>query len=136
MRSVFDFATPLLAKGAGDPVRISIRRGGNRLRVDLTLPMSPQAEYVARRIGIVGRDLTPADEARGLTGVYVEEVQPGSPADRVKIRGGDLIVVADRWVVSDLITFARVLDREPKGATIDIEVNRKGKQMRGSVTLR
>jgi S1-C subfamily serine protease len=79
--------------------------------------------------------MTPTDASRGLSGVYVEEVRPDSPAARVKISPGDLIVVADRWIVSDLITFARVLSRERVGATIDIEVHRQSRQLRGSVTL-
>jgi len=127
--TVFDFATPLLERKPGDTIRLTIRRKGERRKIDLELPLSPAARYVADHFGVVGLDLSPADQARGHHGVLVERVIDDTPAERLAVEHGDLIAqvrVGMRTLdVRNLKTLAGIVHRY-SGRTVEIFVYRRG----------
>jgi serine protease Do len=127
--TVFDFATPLLEKKPGDTIRLTIRRKGERRKIDLQLPLSMEARYVADHFGVIGLDLSPADQARGHYGILVEKVLGGTPAERLAMKPGDLITqvrVGMRSLdVRNLKTLAGIVHRYA-GRTVEIVVYRRG----------
>ena len=72
-----------------------------------------------RELGVVVRDLTP-ELARefgyeGLSGVFIQQVEPDSPAAEVGIRQGALIVQMDRKPVNNVREFRRIYAQVPSG---------------------
>lgn len=66
---------------------------------------------------------------------YVEEVVPGSPADKAKLRPDDLIVYVDGVLVGDIHTFREVLSRYHPNQTVKLEVQRDRKLQTITLTL-
>jgi serine protease Do len=58
---------------------------------------------------------------------YVEEVVPGSPADKAKLQPDDLIVYVDGLPVGDIHTFKEVLSRYNPNQTVRLEIQRERK---------
>jgi serine protease Do len=127
--TVFDFTTPLLTKKPGDTIRIAIHRKGERKQIDLKVPLTPEAQYVADRLGVLGVDLSPADRVRGHYGVLVDKVLEGTPAQRVSMKPGDLITEVRFGLrsldVKNLKVLAGIVNRY-EGLTVEIVVWRKG----------
>jgi S1-C subfamily serine protease len=136
VRSVFDFATPILAKSPGQTIAVAVLRDGARRSVEITVPLSAEDSYVARRVGLLVVDLPSEARARGNIGVLVTKSLPDGPAARVGVKGGDLVTSLDRFEVDSLGTLAQVLQRLPVGASVDLRVVRDGRRMAGSITLR
>jgi len=66
---------------------------------------------------------------------YIEEVMPGSPADKAKLRPDDLIVYVDGLPVGDIHTFKEVLGRYHPNQTVRLEIQRDRKLQTVSLTL-
>jgi serine protease Do len=58
---------------------------------------------------------------------YIEEVIPGSPADRAKLRPDDLIVYVDGLPVQDINTFNNILGTYTPGMELKLEIQRGDK---------
>jgi S1-C subfamily serine protease len=58
---------------------------------------------------------------------YIEDVVPGSPADKAKLRSDDLIVYVDGVLVGDIHTFNEVLARYHPNQTVKLEIQRDRK---------
>ena len=140
VETVFDFATPILGKKPGDRILVTVRRAGERRRVDLVVPeppVAPEVQYVSRRLGIVGRDPTPEEARKGVTGTIGTEIVTGGPADRVKMEPGDIVVALGRYSISSVAYLASLLEQRARaGDTVEIEVVRAGRAMTGTVTIR
>ncbi len=120
----------------GKSVRVDILRDGRPKTLKVTIDRQPDS--IARsgpdshdeKIGITARELTPELAKRFNTGdtsgVLVEKVRRGSPADRAKLLAGDLIVEVNRHGVSDLESFNREIDKVTKGETVIFLVKRNG----------
>ncbi len=92
----------------------------------------PEAPKVANQVfhGIV---LVPNVVER--TPPYVEEVIPGSPADKAKLRPDDLIVYIDGLPVQDINTFNTILANYVPRNEIKLEIQRGDKLITVSLTL-
>jgi serine protease Do len=66
---------------------------------------------------------------------YIEEVVPGSPADKAKLQPDDLIVYIDGVLVGDIHTFNEVLSRYHPNQTVKLEIQRDRKLQTISLTL-
>lgn len=66
---------------------------------------------------------------------YVEEVVPGSPADKAKLRPDDLIVYVDGALVGDIHTFYEVLSRYHPNQIVKLEVQRERRLQTVTLTL-
>jgi serine protease Do len=66
---------------------------------------------------------------------FVEDVVPGSPADKAKLQPDDLIVYVDGLLVGDIHTYYDVLSRYHPNQTIKLEIQRDRKLQTISVTL-
>ena len=70
--------------------------GSQSMKAKLGLKVAPLPPEVAQQTGVKG-------------GVYVEEVEPGSPADESGIHHGDIILRVNRHRIRDLKDFNRVM---------------------------
>ncbi|HZT81417.1 MAG TPA: PDZ domain-containing protein, partial [Gemmataceae bacterium] len=66
---------------------------------------------------------------------YIEDVVPGSPADKAKLRPDDLIVYIDGVLVGDIHTFNEVLSRYHPNQTVKLEIQRERKLQTITLTL-
>jgi serine protease Do len=66
---------------------------------------------------------------------YVEDVVPGSPADKAQLKPDDLIVYVDGLPVGDIHTFKELLGRYHPNQTIKLEIQRDRKLQTVSLTL-
>ena len=91
-------------------------------------------------LGLVPAELTPAKkEALGMDpsmkGVFVDDVQPNTPAEKGGLKPGDVIVKLDGESIDDVDHFRfRVAEKTP-GSNISMDVWRDGKERSFNFTL-
>ena len=68
-------------------------------------------------------------------GLYVISVNPGSGAEAVGVRRGDIVVSADGEHVSEIGDLAAVIDRKEIGQTVSLELYRDGEMLYVDVEL-
>jgi serine protease Do len=128
LRNGIDYYVHLLDEEPGRQVQLAVQRGQQTL--DLSVPLEavppPNGRELAARL--FGLELTEvSDELRRrydlppTVGLIVEGVERGSPADRARIRRGDLIVRFDRVPVRTLKEAGAVLEQAEPGERIGVE---------------
>jgi len=68
-------------------------------------------------------------------GLVVQQVMPGSPAERAGLRQGDVITRIDSRPVEDHETLVNVLSRHQVGDRLDLQIMRNGQNRTMQVTL-
>lgn len=66
---------------------------------------------------------------------YIEDVVPGSPADKAKLQPDDLIVYVDGLLVGDIHTYHDILSRYHPNQTVKLEIQRDRKLQTISLKL-
>ncbi|MHA4866126.1 RIP metalloprotease RseP [Duganella sp. PWIR1] len=108
-------------------IRLAIERAGQG-RVAATLPAS----------ALAGLDLegdVPAQLGVGVSrpAPLVQQVIPGSPAERAGLREGDLLTAVDGVAVADGIAFIDII-RASAGKTVQVDLQRSGQPLTVSMT--
>lgn len=132
----------------GTTVPLTVRREGKTETITATIgelpaatakkgPERPKAEEQALR-GVEVQELTPAvrerlDIAKGIKGVVVAKVDPGSPARGV-LAPGDVIVEVNRTPVASVKEYRQIVSKAGAGENILLLVNRKGRYLYVTVT--
>jgi serine protease Do len=101
-------------------------------------PVKVQLLTGGSRIGVSIRDAedTDAKNAKGGTGVVVEEVSTESPAEKAGIRKGDVIVEFDGERVRSVRQLTRLVQETPPGRTVQAALLREGQPTTVSITPR
>ncbi|WP_018390626.1 DegQ family serine endoprotease [Ancylobacter sp. FA202] len=109
--------------------------------VRVVLQSALAGSKVVRRpwLGADLQQMTP-DLAEGLdvvrpTGALVQNIFPGSPADKAGLRAGDLIVTVAGLEVDDPDAFGFRFATRPLGGTVDLGIVRQGKPVTVRVAL-
>lgn len=120
-------------KNPGTTVRLTLLRDGKELNVTATLnplraaetkapPQTPEEKPLSgMKLGAIPQDNPHYGKQKG---VYVMQVEPGSAADEAGIREGDIIISADRVVVSTPSELAQILLKQKKGTPLLLLVER------------
>jgi len=131
-----DFYAVLLEKKAGDAVSLVVGRGGQPRNVSLRLlpmPAPPGAKLAWDRLGLRLEEID-VQQARRLglprpIGLLITQVDPGGPADRAGIRGGDVLYQLGRYYgFSDLDHVGRLLKSVEPGNEIYVSWLRVGQE--------
>jgi len=77
------------------------------------------------RLGVMVQDLEPGDKA---SGVRVDSVEQGSPADKAGIKAGDVVVEFDGERVRSARQLTRLVRETPEGRQVPLAVLRDGKR--------
>ena len=101
VRRVSDFHGQSAVVMAGDTVALQVARDGAELTFELDVDDGrmvsvPGARVDPRLAGSVLSDFREDDDPRGGAGVLVAEAEPASAAWRFGLRGGDIIIAANR----------------------------------------
>jgi serine protease Do len=86
-------------------------------------------------LGVTVRDARPA-EAGGdrPAGVVIDEVQPGSPAEKAGLKAGDVVVEFDGERVRSSRQFSRLVEETAPGRTVKATVMRDGRRSDVDIT--
>lgn len=106
--------------------------------MESTTALSPTAGRVVVGIGV--RDLTPIDLQRSggadLRGAYIGIVMPGSPAERVGIRIGDVVLMANRQPIMRAQDLQLLISTQQGGSVLELTVQRAGQILQVPVKAR
>lgn len=88
-------------------------------------------------IGITGLDLDQktADYNKLVVGIYIKDIETFSAAEKAGMKIGDVIIGADGKTVTTMDQLNEIKNSHNIGDTIEIKLNRNGKEMTLSVTL-
>ncbi|RME93946.1 MAG: PDZ domain-containing protein [Verrucomicrobia bacterium] len=122
-----EFMRELQEAGAGRPVAVRYRREGREARAEVRLVPESEvfnAGLIRRRTGMELQELTP-ELARhlglwGVRGLLVADVEPGSPADRLGIEPGHVLLGVDGQPADDLVRTARLLHGKAAGERVPV----------------
>lgn len=149
-----DLSKRVAATKAGSSLTLLVSRDGKQRDLSVTIAPMPQEDQIAMapgetldgaqqpRLGLYLSALTPElRRERGLgpdtAGVYVEQVEPGSPAERAGIESGSLIsmVGLDRVERPDQVVAAVRAAAEGKRDALILRVEKDGRMQFIAVSL-
>lgn len=87
------------------------------------------------RIGVAVSELEAAD-GKGTSGVRVDSVDEGGPAEQAGLRKGDVVVEFDGERVRSVRQFSRLVSETPVGRTVNAAVMRDGQRVTVSLAPR
>jgi serine protease Do len=133
-----DLSRYVAGKTPGTTVKLKILRGGDEKTVPVTLGTFPEEtasateeneEGGSAQLGMTLRNLTPdlaerLDLPRGVKGVVVWEVEPGTHAEDGGLRRGDLIVTVNGAVIEDVGAFEREIGKAKADGVARLRVRR------------
>lgn len=90
-------------------------------------------------IGVTLQDLTPElAEALGITGyagVLISDVLPGTPAERIGLHAGDLLMTIDGVAVTSAAEMRNFVGLSVAGTRLTLSLRRKGKNLTADIVL-
>jgi S1-C subfamily serine protease len=170
-----DLSAAIKAQKPGDKVELTVLRDGKEITLTVTLgertsaqavpaapvaptqkaPNQPKSATSGAWLGISGLTVTP-DVAQAMsldsaqTGALVEEVAPGSPAEKAGLLasdkafdsngqqvmiGGDVITAVDGKAVESMQDLSAAVKAQKPGDEVELTVLRNGKEIAVAVTL-
>ena len=110
----------------GSKVTLGLLRDGKPVSVNLELQQSSQTQVDSSSIfsGIEGADMSNKGADKG---VVVSEVKANSPAARIGLKKGDVIIGANQQPVKNIAELRKILDSKPNVLALNIQ--------RGDTTL-
>lgn len=122
----------LLARTAGEAVKLSLRRKGKPLELTVTLAaVSRPRQLASERVSLGVRLSEPKDEE----GTPITQVGNGSPAEKAGLKSGDLLVKVEGQPVSSPTRLADALGDKKPGDTITVVYRRGGKELEAKIEL-
>ena len=122
---------------------------GGYMGVSFSIPMDVAMNVVQQlkttgkvtrgQIGVVVGQVT-SDAARGFglpdtRGALINDVRPGSPAEKAGIEPGDVIRAVDRTPIDESTDLPPVIGAMAPGSTVTLKIMREGKLIERKVTL-
>jgi len=110
----------------GSKVTLGLLRDGKPVSVNLELQQSSQTQVDSSSIfsGIEGADMSNKGADKG---VVVSNIKAGSPAARIGLKKGDVIIGANQQPVKNIAELRKILDSKPNVLALNIQ--------RGDTTL-
>lgn len=105
----------------GTKMELGLIRDGKPMKVTLALQQSTAAKVDSGTIynGIEGADLSNFD-AKGVKGVKVDSVKPGSAAARIGLKKDDVILGVNQQPIANLGELRKILDTKPSVLALNI----------------
>ena len=124
-------AAPLSATGSPDP-QTNLQQDSDPRPVFRWILRGPGSS-----LGATVRDLTAAelDGQSVLSGVWIEDVGPNSPASRAELQAGDVVIEFDDELVQNAQQFEILVRDTPPGWTVEATIVRDGIEREVSLTM-
>ncbi len=129
--SVVDYHIALIGQRPGQRLVLQVVRDGRVVDLVLTPTKRPKpdaARLLHKRFGLVVEALDPrmaqAIGLRGLRGLTIANIQPGSSAAESGLQRGDILVLIGRHQTDDLDNVGDILDRIKPGQTTRVTLLR------------
>lgn len=129
--NAIDFNIALIGRSPGERVELELMRDNKPGKGTLTLTERPRPDgkmLIKKYVGLTVVPLTEEAAKRaqlpGLTGLVIESVDAGSPADQVGIRRGDVLVQVGRFQPRTLEDVGQLLEKVKSGQAIDLAILR------------
>ncbi|MEN5016693.1 serine endoprotease DegP [Erwinia sp. Eh17-17] len=106
----------------GTKMELGLIRDGKPMKVNLALQQSTAAKVDSGTIynGIEGADFSNYD-AKGVKGVKVDSVKPGSAAARIGLKKDDVILGVNQQAIANLGELRKILDTKPSVLALNIQ---------------
>jgi len=122
-RGLADFAR-LVGESPNQSLTLQIQKGSSRSTVNLKL--LPFDDLIHQKVGLTLLNLSPQTAAsfnvQAGTGLYIEEVEKGSPAERAQIQRGFLLTEIDGQNTRDVATAAILLSTKRRGEQVQLSL--------------
>jgi len=104
----------------GSKVTLGLLREGKPVNVNLELQQSSQNQVDAGTIfsGIEGADMSNKGQDKGVS---VDNVKANSPAARIGLKKGDVIIGANQQPVKNIAELRKILDSKPSVLALNIQ---------------
>lgn len=114
-RSVVSFQelrAKVASRGAGAELELTVLRKGKREKINVVLGDAAQNVAVAKEIhpALEGATLTNGKTKQGDNGIVVSEIESRSPASRIGLQDGDVIIGINRKKVDNLVQLGTELE--------------------------
>ncbi|MCF2947606.1 DegQ family serine endoprotease [Paraglaciecola aquimarina] len=98
--------------GAGSEVELTLLRKGKRKTIEVTLGDATQVTVVAKEIhpALEGATLTNGKTKQGDDGIVISELESRSPAARIGLQDGDVIIGVNRKKIDTVVQLRSELD--------------------------
>ena len=112
LTSFAELRAKIASMGAGAEVELTVIRKGERLKLDVVLDDAAKAEVVAKQIhpALEGATLVNGEDAGGNPGVEVSNVEENSPAARIGLQEGDVILSVGLGRLTNIKKKSEILD--------------------------
>ncbi|MEW6185532.1 MAG: DegQ family serine endoprotease [Thermodesulfobacteriota bacterium] len=125
---VIGINTAIIAHGQGIGFAIPINTAK-----DLLPQLKEKGKVTRGWLGVMIQKVTPelakSFNLKDESGALVGDVTPGSPADKVGIKPGDIIVEFDGKSIKEMSELPRLVAAVPVGKTVEVKVLREGKPL-------
>lgn len=105
----------------GSKITLGLLRDGKAVSVNLELQQSSQTQVDSASIftGIEGAEMSNRS-GKDQKGIQVTEVKPGSPAFRIGLKKGDIIVGVNQQKVNNIAELRKIMDSKPSVMALNI----------------
>ena len=120
--SFAEMRAKIATMGAGKTVKLGLMRDGKNIDTNVTLAQNDQEQTNASNLypGLEGADLL--NYSKGdVHGVQITKVAKGSPAARIGLQDGDIIIGINRQQVKNLGDLRKILDSKPPVIAMNIQ---------------
>lgn len=102
----------IASTGAGSEIELTLLRKGKRKTVEVTLGDATQMTVVAKEIhpALEGATLTNGKTQQGDAGIVISELEGRSPATRIGLQDGDVIIGVNRKKIDTVVQLRTELD--------------------------
>lgn len=119
------------AHGAGNSMKIAVRRGNRRMDVTAMLAAVTRPMTLNEERAVLGIQLGEANDE----GAPIRRVSPGSPAATAGLRTGDVVTKVEGAVLADTARLDAILSEKSGGETISITYLRSGQEAEAKAVL-
>jgi len=106
----------------GSKITLGLLRDGKPVSVNLELQQSSQTQVDSASIftGIEGAEMSNRS-GKDQKGIQVTEVKPGTPAARIGLKKGDIIVGINQQAVNNIAELRKIMDTKPSVLALNIQ---------------
>ncbi|GAA5218886.1 DegQ family serine endoprotease [Corallincola platygyrae] len=123
IKSFGELRAKIATRGAGSQVKLGVIRDGDQVDFMVTLKQAEETRVQAQVLHPVfeGAVLRNSTDEEDITGVVVEQVAARSPAARIGLKQGDVIIGLNKQATKDLKALRALIDEQPSVMALNVQ---------------